>query len=73
VLNRYGRRLKSLTGGVQKVWIGTTIDGCFKKWFDKKELKEVRAVPCVLCWGFGWLEILPFLNHIWGWCFSFKL
>jgi hypothetical protein len=51
VLSRYGRRLKALTGGVQKVWIGTTIDECFKKWFDKQELKEVRAVPCALCWG----------------------
>jgi len=51
VLNRYGRRVKALTGGVQKVWIGTTIDECFKKWFDKHELKEVREVPCALCWG----------------------
>lgn len=50
----------------QQIWAGAeqltgnkngqgreTVEECFKGWCSKSELKEFKALPCLLLWGFG--------------------
>jgi hypothetical protein len=35
-------------------WFSPSVEECIRQWFQKKELTEDRAIPCLILWGI-WL------------------
>lgn len=37
--------------GSPKAWVANSVEECLKQWFQKKELTEYPAIPCLILWG----------------------